>query len=201
MPNGRLDESVSAAEKALKADPLNADTWRRLRIDQYFRGDYHAARQALQRALEINPQQSNTAAFLGFTVLVTGDPASALPLSQRATIELFRRQGATLAAHDLGHAIVAQRWLDEMIAKDANGGAYQIAEVFAWWGAKDKAIQWLERASLFAARRRSRMRQGRPIAEPSSAGSALQGICAQDEFAGIGGMRSLANWTIESRRP
>jgi TolB-like protein/cytochrome c-type biogenesis protein CcmH/NrfG len=146
MPNGRLDEAVSAAEKALKVDPLNADTWRRLGIDQYFRGDYHAAREALQRALEINPQQSNTAAFLGFTFLVTGDPASGLPLSQRATIELFRRQGAALAEHDLGHATVAQQWLDEMIAKDADGGAYQIAQVFAWWGDKDKAIQWLERA-------------------------------------------------------
>ena len=33
-----------------------------------------------------------------------------------------------------------------MIATDADGGAYQIAEVFAWWGDNDKAIQWLERA-------------------------------------------------------
>jgi TolB-like protein/cytochrome c-type biogenesis protein CcmH/NrfG len=146
MPSGRLDEAVAAAQKALKVDPLNADTWRRLGVDQYFRGDYHAAREALQRALEINPQQSNTAAFLGFTFLVTGDPASALPLSQRATIELFRQQGAALAEHDLGHATVAQQSLHEMIAKDADGGAYQIAEVFAWWGDKDKGIEWLERA-------------------------------------------------------
>jgi len=146
MPNGRLDESVSTVEHALRVDPLNADTWRRLGVEQYFRGDYHAAREALQRALEINPQQSNTAAFLGFTFLVAGDPASALPLSQRATIELFRQQGAALAEHDLGHATVAQHRLDEMIAKDADGGAYQIAEVFAWWGDNDKAIQWLERA-------------------------------------------------------
>jgi hypothetical protein len=25
-------------------------------------------------------------------------------------------------------------------------GAYQIAEVYAWWGNKDQAVQWLERA-------------------------------------------------------
>jgi adenylate cyclase len=148
QPNGRLDESVSVVEHALKVDPLNADTWRRLGVDQYFRGDYRAAREALERALEINPQQSNTATFLSFTFLVAGDPASALPLSQRATMELFREQGAALAEHDLGHALVAQHLLDEMISKDADGGAYQIAEVFAWWGDNDKAIQWLERAYM-----------------------------------------------------
>src|ERR1700733_9997265 len=90
MPNGRLDEAVSAAEKALKVDPLNADTWRRLGAVQFFRGDYRAAREAMQRSLEINPEQSNTASYLAFTFLVTGDPASALPLSQRATVEMFR---------------------------------------------------------------------------------------------------------------
>jgi TolB-like protein/Tfp pilus assembly protein PilF len=148
MPNGRLDEAVSAAEKALKVDPLNADTWRRLGAVQFFRGDYRAAREAMQRSLEINPEQSNTASYLAFTFLVTGDPASALPLSQRATVELFRRQGAALAEHDLGHAPVAQQWLDQVIAKDADGSAFQIAEVYAWWGDKDNAMHWLNRAYL-----------------------------------------------------
>ena len=146
MPNARLDEAVSAQKKALELDPLNAFTWLGLGIYQYFRGDYRAAREAMQRSLEINPQQSNAASYLAFTFLLTGDPASALPLSQRAANETFRRQGAALAEHDLGHAPVAQQWLDEMIAKDADGSAFQIAEVLAWWGDKDKAIQWLDRA-------------------------------------------------------
>ena len=150
MPNARLDEAVSAQKKALELDPLNAFSWLGpgSGIYQYFRGDYRAAREAMQRSLEINPQQSQAASYLAFTFLLTGDPASALPLSKRATNELFRRQGAALAEHDLGHAPAAQQWLDEMIAKDADGGAFQIAEVFGWWGDKDKAIQWLDRAYL-----------------------------------------------------
>jgi serine/threonine-protein kinase len=41
---------------------------------------------------------------------------------------------------------VSQQALDELIAKDAQYAAYQIAEVFAWRGEKDQAFEWLERA-------------------------------------------------------
>jgi tetratricopeptide (TPR) repeat protein len=148
MPNGRLDEAVSTLGKALNVDPLNAAAWRELGAIQFERGDYHAAREALQRSLQIVPEQSNTAAYLAFTFLLTGDAASALSLSQRASIEMFRWQGAALAEHDLGHAPVAQQWLDEIIKNDADDAAYQIAEVYAWWGNSDKAFAWLVRAYL-----------------------------------------------------
>jgi hypothetical protein len=73
-------------------------------------------------------------------------PASALPISKRTTAEIFRHQGAALADHDLGNAKEAQQSLNELISKSATTGAYQIAEVYAWWGNKDQAVQWLERA-------------------------------------------------------
>jgi tetratricopeptide (TPR) repeat protein len=67
-------------------------------------------------------------------------------MSQRSTVELFRLQGAALAEHDLGHLRAARQALDEAIAKNADDGAYQIAQIYAWWGDKDQAFQWLERA-------------------------------------------------------
>jgi TolB-like protein/cytochrome c-type biogenesis protein CcmH/NrfG len=145
-PTGRLDEAVAATEKALKADPLNSASWRRLGALQFFRGGYRASRESFQRSLEINPNQSNTAAFLAYAFLLQGDPASALPMSQRATAEVFRQQGAALAEHDLGHAKEAQQHLAELIAQNAASGAYQIAAVYAWWGDKEAAFQWLDRA-------------------------------------------------------
>src|SRR5450755_1347329 len=77
--------------------------------------------------------------------MLQGQPTSALPVSQRATAEVFRHQGAALADHDLGNAKEAQQSLNELISKSATTGAYQIAEVYAWWGNKDPAFQWLER--------------------------------------------------------
>jgi TolB-like protein/Tfp pilus assembly protein PilF len=146
MPTGRLDEALTATEKVMKVDPLNGSYWRRLGSLLYIRGDYRAAREPLQRSLEISPEQSNTAAVLAWTYLLEGQPALALSVSQRATAETFRQQGAALAEHDLGHAKEAQQRLDEMLAKHANDGAFQIAEVYAWRGEADRAFDWLERS-------------------------------------------------------
>jgi tetratricopeptide (TPR) repeat protein len=146
MPTGRLDEAVTMAKQALKGDPLNAEAWARLGADQYYHDDYLAARESLERSLEINPEQSWAAAQMAVTFLLMGDPASALPTSQGATGEEFRLQGAALAEHDLGDVKGAEQRLHELIAKHADGAAYQIAEVYAWWGDKDNAFQWLDRA-------------------------------------------------------
>ena len=146
MPTGRMEEGLAAIERVVKADPLNSASWSRLGDVRFFRGDYDAARESYQRSLEISPEQSITAAFEAYAFLLQGQPASALPISQRATAEVFRHQGAALADHDLGHAKEAQQSLNELISKSATTGAYQIAEVYAWWGNKDQAFQWLERA-------------------------------------------------------
>lgn len=46
----------------------------------------------------------------------------------------------------LGRDAQAKVALDELIATDADGAAFQIAEVFAHWGERDEAFDWLERA-------------------------------------------------------
>ena len=40
----------------------------------------------------------------------------------------------------------SQQALDELIGKHAADSAYQVAEIYAWRGEKDKAFEWLERA-------------------------------------------------------
>jgi len=92
FPAGRLDEGIAASEKVVKADPLNSNSWRTLGLIQLDRGDYGSARESFQHSLEINPEQSNTAAFVAYTLLLQGDPASALPMSRRSTVELFQLQ-------------------------------------------------------------------------------------------------------------
>jgi tetratricopeptide (TPR) repeat protein len=146
MPTGRLDEAVAMAEQAVKSDPLNADAWARLGGNQFYRGEYLAARESWQRSLEINPRQSWVASSVALTFLLMGEPAKALPMSQGASDEEFRLQGAALAEHDLGNVKAAEQRLDELIAKHADDSAFQISQVYAWWGDRGKAFQWLDRA-------------------------------------------------------
>ena len=50
-----------------------------------------------------------------------------------------------MSEHTLGHAAESEAALQLEIADNAQGGAYQIAEVYAWRGETDKAFEWLER--------------------------------------------------------
>ena len=145
-PTGRIDEGLALAQQVVKADPLNSGAWRVLGGMQYEHGDYAAARESLQRSLDINPEQSNAAAVIVYSYIVEGKPALALPWVDRPTNEVFRDQSAALVQHDLGHQPEAQRHLDSLIAHWANNAAYQIAEVYARWGDKDAAFHWLDRA-------------------------------------------------------
>jgi len=133
-------------ENALKTDPLNSTYWRHLGGIRLFRGDYPGAVDASQRSLDINPEQSNTAAIIGYAFLLEGRPANALAISQRSTARPFRLQGAALAEHDLGHPKEAQQRLNELVANDSSDAAYQIAGTYAWFGDKDQAFHWLDTA-------------------------------------------------------
>jgi TolB-like protein/cytochrome c-type biogenesis protein CcmH/NrfG len=145
-PTGRIEEGLSLAQQVLKADPLNSGAWRSVGFMQFQHGEFPAARESLQRSLDINPEQSNSAAFVVYSYIVEGKPALALPWVERSANEVFREQAAALVQHDLGHQPEAQRHLDSLIAHWASNGAYQIAEVYARWGDKDAAFHWLDRA-------------------------------------------------------
>ena len=146
MPTGRLDEAVATIRKATEGDPLNARTWSFLGFALAMQGHGGEARAALDHSMEISPQQAYTPNGIMMSFLVEGRPAEALTASQRSTAEVFRIFGAALAHYDLGHPQAAQQALDELTAKYAYGSAYQIAEVYAWRGDKDRAFSWLERA-------------------------------------------------------
>ena len=58
----------------------------------------------------------------------------------------FRLQGLALVYAALGQRAEAEAALAELIEEYQGDSAYQIAEVFAYWGDVDSAFAWLERA-------------------------------------------------------
>ena len=57
-----------------------------------------------------------------------------------------RRMGDAMIEYASGHEQPSQQALKDLIAKHAGDMAYQVGDVYAWRGEKDKAIEWLERA-------------------------------------------------------
>ncbi|HET7063542.1 MAG TPA: tetratricopeptide repeat protein [Rudaea sp.] len=143
---GRVTEAIAAARKAIELDPLSAAAWTNLGsaylVDP---SGYRQAREALERALAINPESSFAKNNLVTLELLEGHAQQALSVARTAG-EVWNQIGVAVAEHTLGHARESQLALDELIAKYAHDWAYQVAEVYAWRGEPDKAFEWLERA-------------------------------------------------------
>jgi TolB-like protein/Tfp pilus assembly protein PilF len=143
---GRVPEAISAAKNAIDTDPLSNAAWGNLGVYYNGIGQYAAARKALERALEINPDSVYARWNLGLTELLEGHSEQALTTFPVSSATAFHQAGIAMAQHSLGHAAESQEALDILVAKLSQGWAYQIAEVYAWRGQRDQAFEWLQRA-------------------------------------------------------
>ena len=143
---GKLPQAIAAARKPIESDPLSARAWYVLGRFEAARGDLASARQALNRALALAPEHAYAPLDLGLVSLLEGNPVAALAEFARTPLEPFRLTGVVMAEHDLGHVAASHQTLDTLIARHAEGYAYQISEAYAWRGESDRAFAWLERA-------------------------------------------------------
>lgn len=142
---GRLPEAIAAMRKATEVDPLSAPAWENLGFFLCANGQLAEGRKALTRALEISPEHAFAHFHVGVTALLEGNPTGALPEFEKAG-DILRQTGVAIAEYDLGHVKESQQLLDELVTKFAHDALYQIANVYAWRGEKDKAFEWLDRA-------------------------------------------------------
>ena len=143
---GRLPEAITALRAVTAADPLNSRAWGGLGTILLMSGQVRPAREALDRSLEINPDDRVSGFWLSAAGFLEHDPTAALGVAQRSASEWIRFWGAAIAYHALGQASKAQETLDLLIRKYGHLAAFQIAETYAWRGDKERAFAWLERA-------------------------------------------------------
>ena len=143
---GRTEEAAALLEKGIEQDPLDASTWAGLVDALVASRNYAAAYDAVHRALAIRPTDNSSSFQLACLQLFDGKAQDALATFQNNSFAVFRDTGVAMAEHTLGDAESSQQALDRVIATAAEDAAYQIAEIYAWRGQKDKAFEWLERA-------------------------------------------------------
>ena len=73
-----------------------------------------------------------------------GDGQAALREAELEPNERYQRFELALAHYARGDRSAADESLAELIARDRDVMGYQIAEVYAWRGEKDKAFEWLQ---------------------------------------------------------
>jgi TolB-like protein len=139
---GLLPEALIAAKKATDADPLSGAAWNNLASILTDDGQFAAARQAVLRAQQINPASFWPPYHLAMIELLDGHPEKALTIAQTMRTPAII---TAMAAYTLGRSDEAQRALNELLSRQPQIFAYQIAEIYAWRGENDRAFEWLDR--------------------------------------------------------
>jgi tetratricopeptide (TPR) repeat protein len=143
---GRFDEALALGRRAVDLDPLNAESWESLGETKFFMGQLDQAAADGKKALELSPDVWFSHGLLSQIYITRGRPQDALPEIELVRSDLIRAFLYPMAYYALGRKKESDAALKELIAKYHEGGAYQIAQVYAFRNQSDEAFEWLDRA-------------------------------------------------------
>ena len=141
---GRIDEAERQARHAVELDPLSVTAQGNLARVLFFAGKLDEADAAARKAAELQPALLPVIDGRCWSLSLRGDGETALREAQLEPDEGYRRFELALAQHVRGDRQAADAALADLIANGRDQLAYQIAEVYAVRGEKDKAFEWLQ---------------------------------------------------------
>ncbi len=141
---GRFDEAERQARQAVELDPLSTVTQGNLARVLFYAGKLDEADAAARKAAELQPAGASNHRWQVLIAAQRGDGEGALREAQLEPDEGYRRFELAVAQYVVGDRQAADAALANLLAKAREGFAYQIAEVYAVRGEKDKAFDWLQ---------------------------------------------------------
>ncbi len=142
---GRFNEALALARRAIDLDPLNAESWQELGEIEFFMGQLDEAAVNSKKALELSPDVWFSHSLLSQIYITQGRPQDALPEIELVRSGLIRALLYPMAYYALGRKKDADAALNELVTKYHAGGAFQIAEVYAFRNQPDVTAGWSER--------------------------------------------------------
>ena len=141
---GRFNEAEQVTRKSLTFDPIKPSTYFNFGQLLYHTNHLEEAVTSYKKALELNPQFPRAHIFLGKVYLLQGKPELAMTEMTQEADEAWRSFGLILTYNALDRKKEADKLLNDFLIKFPKGEMYQIAEVYAVLGNKDKAFEYLE---------------------------------------------------------
>jgi serine/threonine-protein kinase len=141
---GRFDEAERQARQAMELDPLSTVTQGNLARVLFYAGKLDEADAVARKAAELQPTGASSHRWQVLIAAQRGDGEAALREAQLEPDAGFRRFELAVAHYVRGDRQAADAALADLIANAREGFAYQIAEVYALRGEKDKAFEWLQ---------------------------------------------------------
>jgi TolB-like protein len=141
---GQIEEAEKLARQAIELDPLSYLARNNLARILLVEGKLDEADATARKAAELQPTGAAGHRWQVVVAVLRGDGETALREAQLEPNEGYRRFELALAHYARGDRPAADAALSEMIARDRNLLAYQIAEIYACRGETDKAFEWLQ---------------------------------------------------------
>jgi TolB-like protein/Flp pilus assembly protein TadD len=143
---GHFDAAVAAARRAVVLDPLARGSHFILGRALYVARRYEETVAAFAEVISLDPDYTSTYAWRGLAYYGLGDLERA-----RASCETkpdsWQSQWCLAVVYDkLGRHVDAEAELAKLKAAMGEGSAYQYATIYAQWGNRAKALEWLETA-------------------------------------------------------
>ena len=146
LAQGRLTEAEEACRQALLLDPLLTNLWFNLGRITVGTGRYKEAEEAFRKGLELQPNASRFHTYLATLDILENLPAQATANAQLETEGFWRDYAVALVQQAQADRPAADATLKDFIAKDSNGGAFQIAVLYAIRKEPDEMFKWLDTA-------------------------------------------------------
>jgi TolB-like protein len=141
---GRIDEAERQGRQAVELDPLSIPAQTNLARVLFVEGKLDEADAVARKAAELQPAAAGNHRYQVHVALERGDGETALREAELEPDEGYRRFELALAHYVRGDRAAADAALADLIANGRDQLAYQIAEVYAVRGEKDKAFEWLQ---------------------------------------------------------
>lgn len=146
---GRQSQAEAEARKAVSLDPQNYLSHVGLAIALYFARNYPGALNALHDAEAVKPESHDINRWIVNVMLSSAEAeqlrqyceSSATPLD-----EDMRHYCLAITYHRLGRQADAEREFAALRKMAEDYWSFQYADVFAQWGDKAEALQWLNKA-------------------------------------------------------
>jgi serine/threonine-protein kinase len=141
---GQIDAAERQGRQAVELDPLSVITQNNLARILLYAGKVDEADAVARRSAELQPAAAGTHRWQALIAAQRGDGEIALREAEQEPDPGYRRFELAVAHYVRGDRQAADAALADLIANGRHQLAYQIAQVYALRGEKDKAFEWLQ---------------------------------------------------------
>jgi tetratricopeptide (TPR) repeat protein len=143
---GRFDPAIATLRRAVVLDPLARTSYVSLGSALREARRYDEAAAAYAAAISLSPDFKPAYGYRGLAFYGLEDFEKARASCEAKRDDWFNQQCLAVVYHKLGRHADAETELAKIKASQGDDAAYQYATIYAQWGDRAKALEWLEKA-------------------------------------------------------